>query len=85
MSQETVGVVYVRLLPQSLPSKCTHGSFQAPLNDAIEYTEFDFENPFAHPSIYRGPPTPELETAWDELWNGESLRCSNGSEDAHAP
>lgn len=50
---------------------------QAPLNDAIEYSELDFENPFAHPSIYRGPPTPELETAWDELWNSKPflVRC----------
>jgi hypothetical protein len=36
--------------------------------DAIEIYEGDFNNPFAHPSIYRGPPTPEREEAWKQLW-----------------
>jgi hypothetical protein len=41
---------------------------QAPANEAVEYVEMDFVNPFAHDTIYRGPPTPELEKAWEELW-----------------
>jgi len=40
----------------------------APLLDVVEYEEVDFVNPFAHKTIYRGPPTDELEEAWKELW-----------------
>lgn len=40
----------------------------APLNDVVEYEEVDFVNPFAHQTIYRGPPTPQLEAAWEKLW-----------------
>ncbi|KAI0158113.1 hypothetical protein GGR57DRAFT_459069 [Xylariaceae sp. FL1272] len=43
-------------------------SLWSPLNEAIEYVEYDFENDFDQPSIYRGPPTLELEAAWDALW-----------------
>ncbi|KAI0552373.1 hypothetical protein F4679DRAFT_535407 [Xylaria curta] len=40
------------------------------IEDAVvEYYDTDFENEFAHKTKYRGPPTPELEQAWDELWN----------------
>ncbi|KAI1748131.1 hypothetical protein F4782DRAFT_534718 [Xylaria castorea] len=35
----------------------------------VEYYDTDFENEFAHKTKYRGPPTPELEQAWDQLWN----------------
>ncbi|TRX89736.1 hypothetical protein FHL15_009326 [Xylaria flabelliformis] len=35
----------------------------------VEYYDTDFENEFAHKTKYRGPPTPELEQTWDELWN----------------
>lgn len=40
----------------------------APMNEAVEYEELDFYNPFAHDTIYRGPPTHELEEAWSKLW-----------------
>ena len=38
------------------------------MNEAVQYEERDFINPFAHDTIYRGPPTPELESAWVDLW-----------------
>jgi hypothetical protein len=40
----------------------------APANVAIEYSEFDFDNEFAHETKYRGPPTPALEKEWQGLW-----------------
>jgi hypothetical protein len=40
----------------------------APANEAIEYEEFDFDNDFAHQTVYRGVPNPELEKACDRLW-----------------
>ena len=40
----------------------------APINEAIEYEEKDLFNPFYTKTIYRGPPTPELEEAWEDLW-----------------
>jgi hypothetical protein len=43
-------------------------NYEAPANIAIEYEERDFDNDFAHDTIYRGPPTPALEQAWDKLW-----------------
>lgn len=42
--------------------------FTAPLHEAVEYEEYDFENPFAHKSPYRGPPTNEIDAAWTDLW-----------------
>ncbi|GAP92147.1 putative tat pathway signal sequence [Rosellinia necatrix] len=35
----------------------------------VEYYDTNFENEFTHKTKYRGPPTPELEKAWDQLWN----------------
>ena len=43
----------------------------APALVAVEYVEYDLENMFDQPSIYRGPPTPVLEKAWSDLWLGE--------------
>ncbi|KAK5661913.1 hypothetical protein OQA88_10022 [Cercophora sp. LCS_1] len=41
--------------------------------DAVEYWEGDAINPFTNPSIYRGPPTPEREKAWDDLWHHKGV------------
>ncbi|CAD6444124.1 2e32aa8e-6cfb-45d8-a5a9-2b1a1978a1d9 [Sclerotinia trifoliorum] len=41
----------------------------SPLIKDIDYEWITFENDFFHKSVYRGSPTPELEKAWDELWN----------------
>ncbi|KAJ8125183.1 hypothetical protein O1611_g8458 [Lasiodiplodia mahajangana] len=49
-------------------------SIWSPANEAIEYEVVGPQNPFAHKSPYRGPPTPELETAWDDLWLHGSFR-----------
>ncbi|KAI8628055.1 hypothetical protein F5Y19DRAFT_439414 [Xylariaceae sp. FL1651] len=46
----------------------------SPANEAIEYEIIEPNNAFAHKSPYRGPPTPELETAWDELWLHGGIR-----------
>ncbi|KAM3464465.1 hypothetical protein MY5147_009503 [Beauveria neobassiana] len=37
-------------------------------NGGVEHWEGDFENTFNQTSKYRGPPTLELENAWEELW-----------------
>ncbi|RGP72661.1 multidrug resistance [Fusarium longipes] len=41
---------------------------EAPMHEAIELVEYDFNHDFDVGSKYRGPPTPELEEAWDKLW-----------------
>ncbi|KAI1745247.1 hypothetical protein F4680DRAFT_97442 [Xylaria scruposa] len=46
----------------------------SPANEAIEYEIIEPNNTFAHKSPYRGPPNPELETAWDELWLHGGIR-----------
>ncbi|KAI0911134.1 hypothetical protein F4823DRAFT_329152 [Ustulina deusta] len=46
----------------------------SPANEAIEYEIIEPNNAFAHKSPYRGPPTPELETAWDGLWLHGGIR-----------
>ncbi|KAI3343794.1 hypothetical protein F4824DRAFT_441285 [Ustulina deusta] len=38
-------------------------------DDIVEYYDTNFENEFAHKTKYRGPPTPEIEAAWDRIWN----------------
>ncbi|KAI0197891.1 hypothetical protein F4808DRAFT_463272 [Astrocystis sublimbata] len=44
--------------------------YSPPIEDGVvEYYDLNFENEFAHKSKFRGPPTPELEEAWDQLWN----------------
>ncbi|KAI9686436.1 MAG: hypothetical protein M1822_003783 [Bathelium mastoideum] len=43
-------------------------STYSPLIDVVEYEDRDFDNDFDHKTKYRGPPTPELEQAWHELW-----------------
>jgi len=40
----------------------------SPLLDAVEYEKRNFNNAFAHDTLYRGPPTQELEDSWDKLW-----------------
>ncbi|WPH00671.1 Hypothetical protein R9X50_00350100 [Acrodontium crateriforme] len=44
--------------------------------DAIEFWEGDTKNSFNHSTIYRGPPTPEREQAWDELWHYPGMPVS---------
>lgn len=39
----------------------------------IEYYDTNFENEFGGKSDYIGPPTPELERRWDDLWGREIL------------
>ncbi|CAJ2504757.1 Uu.00g121510.m01.CDS01 [Anthostomella pinea] len=35
----------------------------------VEYYDTNFDNEFAHKTEYRGPPTPDIEVAWNRLWN----------------
>lgn len=44
----------------------------APALEIVKLHETNFANSFAEKSPYRGPPTVELEAAWEELWNRES-------------
>ncbi|KAI3323785.1 hypothetical protein HD806DRAFT_522347 [Xylariaceae sp. AK1471] len=46
----------------------------SPANEAIEYEMTELENGFAHESVYRGPPTPEREKAWERLWRTGDYR-----------
>ncbi|OCK99890.1 uncharacterized protein K441DRAFT_535822 [Cenococcum geophilum 1.58] len=46
----------------------------SPANAVVEYEDFDFDNDFAHKTKYRGPPTPELERAWEDLWYYNGVR-----------
>lgn len=39
----------------------------APALEAVEYIELDFSDAFNSTSKYRGPPTKELEDAWEDL------------------
>lgn len=52
-------------------------SLSAPVieQDVIEYYSADFANSFAHETKYRGPPTPELDMAWDQLWDRTASPC----------
>lgn len=39
----------------------------APMLDAVEYHELEYTNTFNSTSIYRGPPTHDVEAAWTKL------------------
>ncbi|OAG45674.1 hypothetical protein AYO21_00310 [Fonsecaea monophora] len=41
----------------------------SPAEEQVEYFDLDIDNDFAAGSRYRGPPTPELDAAWEELWH----------------
>lgn len=45
-----------------------------PAWDGVEFCEGDFENEFPHKTLYRGPPTPERQKAWEDLWLRERRR-----------
>jgi hypothetical protein len=44
----------------------------APIWDAVEFWEGNFDNDFDRSSKYRGPPTLELEQTWWNLTGRES-------------
>lgn len=48
----------------------------APALEAVEYVDQDFADSFNSTSIYRGPPNPEREAAWDKLTYSKSFRPS---------
>lgn len=48
---------------------------EAPALEAVEYHDIDFINDFNSTSIYRGPPTPEREEAWDKLTYSKICPC----------
>ncbi|KAI0468331.1 hypothetical protein F4859DRAFT_491262 [Xylaria cf. heliscus] len=39
----------------------------------VEYYDTNFQNEFGGRSSYTGPPTPELEERWDDLWSRETF------------
>jgi hypothetical protein len=52
-------------------------STYSPAWEAVEYKVVEFHNGFfqeEEASIYRGKPTPELEKAWNDLWNSKISR-----------
>ncbi|KAK8009162.1 Cyclochlorotine biosynthesis protein O [Apiospora marii] len=69
-----IGVFAVLLLtrPLSVKECATQLSVYSPLLDdpnLIKYEAFDLPTYFNQPSPYRGPPTPEREALWEELWH----------------
>ncbi|KAI1120130.1 hypothetical protein F5Y10DRAFT_273387 [Nemania abortiva] len=65
----TLALLIALILKRPTDKQCgIQTSIWSPANEAIEYEVVEPQNPFAHKSPYRGPPTPELETAWDGLW-----------------
>ncbi|KAJ5113803.1 hypothetical protein N7456_002337 [Penicillium angulare] len=54
---------------QIIPSGEDSATQDTPANEAISYYETDFANAFNQKSQYRGPPTLELEKAWNDLWD----------------
>ncbi|KIW87742.1 uncharacterized protein Z519_11716 [Cladophialophora bantiana CBS 173.52] len=54
---------------RSLSGVCnSRNDLWSPARDNVEYFDLDINNEFAAESRYRGPPTPELDAAWEELW-----------------
>ncbi|KAI1188576.1 hypothetical protein F5B17DRAFT_451587 [Nemania serpens] len=65
----TVVLLFAFISKRPTDQQCgSQTTLWSPANEAIEYEIVEPQNPFAHPSPYRGPPTPELEEAWDALW-----------------
>lgn len=54
------------------------------MNEAVEYIEYDFETEFDQETKYRGPPTPQLENAWENLLERKSSRSSPRKHPAYA-
>ncbi|KAI1170266.1 hypothetical protein F4777DRAFT_569819 [Nemania sp. FL0916] len=71
----TIALIFALVLKKPTDHQCgVQTSIWSPANEAIEYEIIEPQNPFAHKSPYRGPPTPELETAWDGLWLHGGIR-----------
>ncbi|OAA58792.1 hypothetical protein ISF_06575 [Cordyceps fumosorosea ARSEF 2679] len=51
-------------------------SSYSPALPSLHFWEGNFDNDFKHESIYRGPPTRELEKAWDDLWHHQGVGVS---------
>jgi hypothetical protein len=55
-------------------------NFTGPARHIVRYEELRMQGDFYRPSRYRGPPSPAIDSAWDDLWMGmlvitpESLR-----------
>lgn len=55
---------------------CSRDRREAPVHDAVTYHDVTFKNDFDQKSIYRGPPSPDVEEAWAELWERLYNPCS---------
>ncbi|ATY67298.1 tat pathway signal sequence [Cordyceps militaris] len=51
-------------------------SSYSPVLSSLDFWEGNFENGFMRESIYRGPPTRDLEQAWDDLWHHQGVGVS---------
>jgi hypothetical protein len=56
--------VHQNISPSTNPPDTT-----APAQQQVEYFNLNINNEFGAESPYRGPPTPELDAAWEELWH----------------
>lgn len=65
--QPILSVIIARL--PTFIRELMHQTAPAIEDGVVEYYDTDFDNEFAHKTKYRGPPTPELEAAWDQIWN----------------
>jgi len=48
-------------------------STYSPVHDIVEYSSVRFNGSLNFPSPYRGPPTPEVDVAWDRITTNNSL------------
>jgi len=46
-------------------------TFTAPLLEAVEYYDYQFEAELGAENIYKGHPRPELDIAWDRIGKSE--------------
>ncbi|KAI1361183.1 hypothetical protein F5Y08DRAFT_348144 [Xylaria arbuscula] len=71
----STGLLVAFLTKRPTDAQCgIQNSIWSPANEAIDYELWEPNNAFAHKSIYRGVPSPELESAWTELWLHGSIR-----------
>lgn len=69
LSLFSVGILTYSITANPTDSQCVKQlSPYSPALEAVEYEWRTYANEFEKESIYRGTPTPELEKAWEDLW-----------------
>ena len=72
MRRANIYILYVSMFNELKAGSADNVTIVAPANEAIEFYDTDFENTFAHQTIYRGVPSIALEKAWEDLWYRKS-------------